>query len=107
MKLYLLLALLLLAVLAGIWLKYRKTHDTHQLLKYAAAIAAVLFFSYAGRYIFIHKPVFIVHLALLLLSWMGLFFYLFKDRLILWWLLAPLATTLFFIVEAIFFREHG
>ena len=78
-----------------------------QIAKYAAAVGAAIFFTYVSKVILVHKPLFIVHLTLVLLSWVGVFYYLFKDRLILWFLLSPLATTLFFIFEALFFREHG
>jgi len=101
------MALILLAAILLIFMKYRKTGDPKILLRYTAAIGVAVFFTYISKMIIVHKPVFIVHLALLFLSWIGVFYYLFKERLILWFLLAPTATTLFFIFEALFFRENG
>jgi len=107
MRLYIAMALVLLAAILLLYMKYRKTGDIKQLLRYVAAIGVAMFFTYISKLILVHKPIFIVHLALLFLSWIGVFYYLFKERLILWFLLAPLATTLFFIFEALFFRENG
>ena len=107
MRLYIFMALVLLAVILLLYIKYRETGDSKLLLRYAGAVGIAVFFTYVSKVIFVHKPVFIVHLALLFLSWIGVFYYLFKDRLILWFLLSPLATTLFFVIEALFFREHG
>ena len=101
------MALILLAAILLLFMKYRKTGDPKILLRYAAAIGVAVFFTYISKMIIVHKPVFIVHLALLFLSWIGVFYYLFKERLILWFLLAPTVTTLFFIFEALFFRENG
>ena len=107
MKLYILMALVLLIVLIVLYIKYQKTGDSKLLLQYAGVIGTAVFFTYASKVILVHKPLFVVHLALVLLSWIAVFLYLFKERLILWFLLSPLVTTLFFIIEALFFREHG
>lgn len=107
MRLYIFLALLLVIAILILYFRYQKEHDFKKLLSYGAALALVIFFTYFSKVILVHKPVFIVHLALLILSWIGLLLYIVKDRLIWWFILAPGATTLFFIIEALFFREHG
>ncbi len=107
MKLYILMALILLAAIIVLYIRYRKTGRLETLLHYGGAIAVAIFFTYVSKVILVHKPIFIIHLALLFLSWIAVFYYLFKDRLMLWFLLSPLATTLFFLFEALFFREHG
>jgi hypothetical protein len=101
------MALIFLTLILLLYVRYQKTKDIKVILHYSGAIAAALFFTYISKVIFVHKPVFIIHLALVLLSWIAVFYYIFKERLILWFLLSPLLTTLFFIVEALFFREHG
>ena len=107
MRLYILLALILVALLLLIYMKYQKEKDFSQILRYLGVIAIALFFTYISKMIIVHKPIFIIHLAFLILSWAGVFYYVVKEKLILWFLLAPLATTLFFVFEAIFFRKHG
>ncbi len=107
MRLYIFLSLLLVAAMVLLYLKYRKEHNPRKLLISTAVLAAIIFFTYFSKVIFVHKPVFVVHFALLILSWIGLFLYLVRDRLLWWLIAAPGVTTLFFIVEALFFREHG
>ncbi len=107
MKIYFLSALIITVFLVIIYLKYQKTKDTKQILGYFAAAFAVIFFTYAGKVIFVHKPIFIFHLAFLILSWGALFYYVFKDKLNLLFLLSPAITTVSFIIIALFFSEHG
>ena len=107
MRLYIFLALLLVMVILFLYFRYKEEQDPKKLLSYGAVLVIVIFFTYFSKVILVHKPVFIVHLALLILSWIGLLLYIVKDRLIWWFILAPGATTLFFIIEALFFREHG
>lgn len=107
MKLYFFLALILVAVSIIIYVKYKKSEDTKELLHNLAAISLVIFFTYVSKVIFVHKPIFIVHLAFVILSWGSLFFYLVKRKLNLWFLLSPAVTTIIFVIMALFFREHG
>jgi hypothetical protein len=107
MRLYFLMALLLAFLLFYLYFRYRREKDLLQIGRYLAAIGIAVFFTYMSKMVLVHKPVFVVHLALLILSWIGVFFYLFRERLIWWLLLAPSVTTLFFIFEALFFRENG
>ncbi len=107
MKLYILLALIFTVVMFLVYMRYQKEHDTKQLLRYAAAVVAVVFFTYVSKIILVHKPLFIIHLASLFLSWFALLQYLVKKQLNWWFLMAPALTTLFFVIEALFFREHG
>ncbi len=107
MRLYIFLALILTVLLLILYIKFKKGEKGQNLLHFLSAIAVAMFFTYISKTIIVHKPIFIVHLALLLLSWGSVFYYVIKEKLILWFLLAPLATTLFFFIEALFFREHG
>ncbi len=107
MKLYFFMALILVAVSIIIYLKYQKTKDIKEIVRYFGVIAIVIFFTYVSKIIFVHKPIFIVHLAFVILSWIALFYYLFKQKLNLWFLLSPALTTILFVIIALFFREHG
>jgi len=104
---YFVLAILLLLVVVSIYYSYQKSNDPKQLLKSIAFVVAVLFFTYISKVIIVHKPVFVLHLALVMLSWSGLFLYLVKDRLRLWMIFAPLASTVLFFAMALFFRENA
>jgi hypothetical protein len=104
---YFLLALLLLIVIGLIYRKFIKSDNPKYLLKSVILLFLVLFFTYISKVIIIHKPLFVLHLAFVMLSWIGLFFYLVKDKLNLWMILSPLASTLFFIAMALFFKENG
>ena len=107
MRFYLLLALLFAALLLLLYMRYRSSHDNRFLLRAVGAIAIALFFTYISKLIIVHRPIFVIHLALLILSWGATFYYILREKLLLWLLLAPAATTLFFLFEALFFREHG
>ncbi len=107
MRLYFFMALILAFLLFYLYLRYQREKNLMQIGRYLAVIGIAVFFTYISKMVLAHKPVFVVHLALLILSWIGVFYYLFKDRLIWWFLLAPSVTTLFFIFEALFFRENG
>jgi len=104
---YFLLALLLLVVIGILYRKYTQLNDPKYLIKSIGLLFIVMFFTYISKVIIIHKPLFVLHLAFVMLSWIGLFYYLVKDRLNLWMLLSPLASTLFFIAMALFFKENG
>ena len=104
---YFVLAILLLLVVVSIYFSYKKSRDKKQLLKSIGFVMAVLFFTYISKAIIVHKPIFVLHLALVMLSWSGLFLYLVKDRLRLWMILAPLVSTILFFAMALFFRENA
>jgi len=107
MRLYIIMALILALTVSLLYWRYRRNPDIGQLLRDTGIVAVAIFFTYIGKMILVHKPIFIVHLAFVMLSWFAVYLYLLKERLNLWFLLAPAATTLFFIIEALFFREHG
>ena len=106
LMIYFFLAVLLLITVALIYYKYQKSDDPKSLVKSIAIVGMTLFFTYISKVIFIHKPIFILHLALVLISWGGVYLYLIKNRLNLLMVLAPLASTLFFLAVALFFREN-
>jgi hypothetical protein len=104
---YFILAILLLLVVVSIYYSYKKSADKKRLLISIVFVLSVLFFTYISKVIIVHKPIFVLHLALVMLSWAGLFFYLVKNRLHLWMILAPLASTVVFFAMALFFRENA
>lgn len=104
---YFTLAVLLLIVVALIYNSYKKSNNKEELFKSILYVLSVLFFTYITKAIIIHKPIFVLHLALVLLSWGGLFLYLVKDRLNIWMIFAPIVSTVLFFSIALFFRENG
>ena len=107
MKLYFLLALLFVTVAIMLYLYYRKEQNKTQLMRYIGVTILVVFYTYMSKVLFIHKPLFVIHLALLLLSYSTLLNYLIRRKLNLWFLFSPAFTTLFFIIEALVFKEFG
>lgn len=103
---YLVLALIVATLALLIYKNFHKAAPKTILLQ-LGAVGAALFFTYIAKVIFIHKPTFIVHLGFLLLSWYGVFLFLIKQRFNAWLIFAPLATTLFFVLMALFFRENA
>ncbi|MCH9814031.1 MAG: hypothetical protein K0U47_08835 [Epsilonproteobacteria bacterium] len=104
---YFILATIIVLLIGLLFFKIKRSQDPKTVLTTLALIGVVLFFTYISRTIFVHKPLFVIHLALLLISWYGLLRYLVKDKMHLWMILAPLSSTLFFFIMALFFREHA
>jgi hypothetical protein len=104
---YFTIAVLLLLVILLIYYRYKKSDNPKQLIQSIMFVGIVLFFTYISKVIIVHKPIFVLHLALVILSWIGLFLYLVKNRLQLWMVLAPLASTILFFAMALFFRENA
>ncbi len=104
---YFILALLILIVIVSVYYNYKKRNDPKWLLKSITFVLATLFFTYISKAIIVHKPIFVLHLALVMLSWAGLFFYLLKNKLNLWMIFAPLFSTLLFFTMALLFREYA
>ena len=104
---YFTIAVLLLLVILLIYYKYKKSDNPKQLIQSVTFVGIVLFFTYISKVIIVHKPIFVLHLALVILSWIGLFLYLVKNRLQLWMILAPIVSTILFFAMALFFRENA
>ena len=104
---YLIIAFILLSITLSIYYSYKKSNDQKRVLMSITLVLSVLFFTYISKVIIIHKPIFVLHLALMIISWIGLFLYLVKNRLQLWMILAPAVSTSLFFAIALFFRENA
>ena len=104
---YLIIAFLLLIITLSIFYNYKKRNDKKRVLMSITLVLSVLFFTYISKVIIIHKPIFVLHLALMIISWTGLFLYLVKNRLQLMMILAPVVSTSLFFTIALFFRDNA
>ncbi|OQX74099.1 MAG: hypothetical protein B6D59_03455 [Campylobacteraceae bacterium 4484_4] len=103
---YLLFALLLVGLGAGLYFRYRDSYDLRYLATGAGWIILALFFTYATKILFVYKPILVLHLALLILSWTGVVKYITQKKAIWPLLLAPSVSLILFVTIALFFREN-
>jgi hypothetical protein len=104
---YTLLALFVVLLITIVYYKSDKFGDKYLLLKYTFVISIGIFFTYISKVLFIHKPIFIVHLALVFVSWYGIFNYIKKERFNYLQIFSPALTSLLFFILAIFFKEYA
>lgn len=70
-----------------------------------AIIAAAAFYTAFTRTMIVYKPIMVLHMALTLYSWYGVFVYLLKRRLEPVALLSPLGSIALFFLLAWYFKE--
>ncbi len=104
---YFLLSISLLILFLLVYYRYKKLKDKRELFGSIFYILVAIFFTYFLKVVYLHKALFVFHLAALILSWSGVFLYLIKGRKNLFMIFAPSITALFFILGALFFREFG
>ncbi len=104
---YLILSLALVAIFLLIYFKSDRFKDRNFLIKSILVISIAIFFTYISKVIFIHKPIFIVHLALVFISWHGALNFIRKNQFSYFLIFAPAVTTVLFFILAIFFRDHA
>jgi len=104
---YFISALILALLIFTLYIKYKTNMDKKEILMRVFLSVVVLFLTYISKAIFIYKPIFILHLALLILAWMYLFRYIVKDKLNIWIILSPALTTVLFFSIALFFKENA
>ncbi len=104
---YISLALILVAIFVFIYFKSDRFKDRDFLLKSLMVIIVPIFFTYISKVIFIHKPIFIVHLALLILSWFASLNFIRKNQFNYLLIFAPAVTTIIFFILAMFFKEYA
>ncbi len=107
MKLYMLLfvaaLIIFFSVLGMIYYRYKKEKDVK------AALLSVLFLVFLigaalfGKYLLIYKPLFILHLIMLIFGWIEFFKYVFTKKTNFYLLFSPFYTiALFFVIGLIF-----
>jgi len=104
-------ALLVLAILATatlIFLQYRRNRDTRKLLIALGSFVLIVSLGIAGNITRMVFPVYIAHLVLLVAAWLGLLYYLMRNRYYWWLILSPLSTIgLFLLLELIEGSGHA
>ncbi len=85
---------------------YRSDRSISTLLVGVGLIAAASFYTAFTRTMIVYKPIMVLHIALTLYSWYGVFLYLLKRRLDPYAILSPLGTVLLFFGVAYYFRER-
>ncbi len=104
---YLIVALALIIVVSTIVYSYKKEHDNQKMILSTVLLIALLIFTYASKILLIYVPIFVLHLALLIMGWRYYSRYLFQHRLNLYWVLSPMISIILFIAVSLFFRENG
>ena len=74
---YLIVAIALIVIISTIVDSYKKEHDNKRVLISTILLIALLIFTYASKILFIYKPIFVLHLALLIMGWRNYSRYLF------------------------------
>jgi hypothetical protein len=101
MKLIVLAAFL--AVFGVVYYQYKKDKDIKEALLTLFFIAVVTGFSLFGRYTLVYKPLFVLHVLLVLFSWIEIFRSVFTKKRNLWIIFSPVFSVgLFFLIGYLF-----
>ncbi len=106
MVLYILAALFLLVTAVLLWRAYRSDGELSTLVLGVVFICTVLFYSSFTKSMIVYKPIMVLHIALTLYSWYGLYLYLLKRRIDLYAILSPLGSIALFFLVALYFKEQ-
>ncbi len=98
------LSLLLIAVLSI--RAYRIDKDATTLVVGLALTAAAAFYTGFTRTMLVYKPIMVLHIALTLYCWYGVFLYLLKRKIDFYALFSPLGTIALFFLVAFYFKEQ-
>ncbi len=104
---YLIVALALIIVVSTIVYSYKKDHNNQKMILSTVLLIILLISTYASKVLLIYVPIFVLHLALLIMGWRYYSRYLFQHKLNIYWILSPLLSIILFIAISIFFRENG
>ena len=96
-------ALLILAIFATfgvIFFQYSRNKDLKKLFIALASLAVTITFAVLGNLTRPVMPIYMAHIMLIILSWVGVMFYLAKERYYWWLIFSPLVTIgLFLLLE--------
>ncbi len=107
MMIYLIVAIALIIVVSTIIYSYKKEHDKKRVALSTILLTILLICTYASKVLLIYKPIFVLHLALLITGWRYYSRYLFQHKLNIYWILSPTISIVLFIAISLFFRENG
>lgn len=95
-----LLVVIILATIAIIFLQYKRNRDAKKLLLALGSFGLIVSLGVAGNLTRAVFPLYIAHLVLLAVAWLGLLYYLVRDRYYWWLVLSPAFTIgLFLLLE--------
>jgi putative effector of murein hydrolase len=101
-----LVVLAILFAIGIIFLMYKRENDVRKMLFSFLVLGSIIGFAVVGNVMRSVLPLFLAHVIALILSYGGLVYYVFKDKMqwILW--LLPLATLAFYLIIAWVGNEH-
>lgn len=103
----LILVVLFLITLAVIFLKYNRDGDKKKLLIALGSFALIVSFGIMGNLTRSVLPIYIGHIIFMLLSWVGLVWYLLTGKYYWWIIVSPVVTILLFVaMEALMGSGH-
>jgi len=85
---------------------YRSDREISTLLIGAGVVAAAAFYTAFTRTMIVYKPIMVLHIALTLYCWYGVFKYLLKRDLDPIAILSPLGSIALFFAVAYYFKEQ-
>ena len=104
-------ALIILAILITIaitFFKYTRDKDTKKLLIALASFAMIISLAVVGNLTRSVIPLYISHLLLVIVAWIGVLWYVLKGKYYWWIIFSPLITIgLFLLLEFLEGSRHG
>ncbi len=101
------IVLVVIATLAIIIFQYIKSKNLKKLLIALASFGLIVSLGVMGNLTRPIIPIFLAHIVLLIVSWGGLMFYLWRERYYWWVILSPIVTiALFLILEILTGSGH-
>jgi hypothetical protein len=95
-----LLVVIILATIAIIFLQYKRNRDSKKFLIALASFGIIVSLGVAGNLTRAVFPIYITHLVLLIFAWLGLLYYVIRNRYYWWLVLSPVFTIgLFLLLE--------
>ena len=96
-----LLVLAILLTLATIGVRYRRSGDVKQLLISLGTFVALVTLGFLGNITRPILPLFLLHIILIAFAWLGLLYYLFRDKYLWWAIFSPVVTIVVYIALAL------
>ena len=93
-----LIILVIFATLGIIFFQYSRNKDLKKLLIALTTFAMIITLSIVGNLTRPVMPIFMAHIILIIASWVGLVFYLMKQRYYWWVIFSPVVTIVLFLL---------
>ncbi len=109
MKLYAIIfaaaSVVFLSVSGMIYYRYTKERDKKGAALSVLFLVFMIGASVFSKYLFVYKPLLILHAVLLVFGWIELFRYVFAKKANFYFLFSPLGTILLFFAIGLFFSD--